>query len=355
MKPKLLDKRNCHALLPMGHGLPMLQRLEHCLGQINDRPGKYRGLIDKLINHNKGTINTKLSAKRLLNIQIDIAQGLNLVEKGIKTEVRERPYPGPAQLHTVVEYEGGTAWKTLVPLQYLLKGWGDANSEHQCYVHSISKNMRRVGSIDQFLARQMCDEDTYYYVGITSRNWLERLGEHMGETRRGNRRLFYQVLRESLGWQDVLYISSLREINQSYDEAMNWEELQVDRIAADKYGLNMIPGGFKGLQYLHKLGITKKVRVSVEERDRAISDYFRRNPRKGIPNPLIRAWWTNDEHYEQINEANPKRLSLDQRKKIRRLHAEGVSISQITQYVSALNDRQVENFLSGKTYKRGAV
>lgn len=355
MKPRFLDKRNCHALLPMGHGLPILQRLDHCLIQINDKPGKYHGLIDKLIEHNKITINKQRGSERLLNIQLDIAQGLYVAEKGIKTEVRDRPYPGPAQVHTAIDYQDGTAWKTLVPLQYLLKSWGDANADHQCYVHSISKNITKIGTVEQLLSRQMSDEDTYYYVGITSRNWLQRLGEHITETRRGNRRQFYQVLRESKGWQDVLYTSSLREINQSYEEAMNWEELQVDNIASDQYGLNMIPGGFKGLKYLHKLGITKGDRVSIEERDRAIADFVRQNPRKGIPNPFIKAWWEDDEHYEQVNEANPKRLSVDQRKEIRRLHAEGVSLPKITKHVGALDERQVNDFLTGKTYKRGSV
>lgn len=85
MKTKFLDKRNCHALLPMGHGLPMLQRLDYCLSQINDKPGKYRGLIDRLIEHNENTISKRRGSERLLNIPIDIAQGLYVVEKGIKT------------------------------------------------------------------------------------------------------------------------------------------------------------------------------------------------------------------------------------------------------------------------------
>jgi len=355
MNLKFLDKRNCHALLPTGHGLSMLQRLDECLRQVNDKPGRYHGLFDKLIEHNKSTIHMAHGSERLLNVQIDIAQGLLLVEKAINTQVRDRPYPGPAQLHTVLEYEDGTVWKTLVPLQYLLKRWGNANVGHQCYVHTISKNVSKTGTVHQLVSRQMSDEDTYYYVGITGRNWLKRLGEHIAETRRGNRRLFYQALRESMGWHGVLYTSALREINQSYDEAMNWEESQVDDIASDQYGMNMIPGGFKGLKYLHKLGLTKKVRVSLKERDRAISDLVRQNPRKGIPNPFIKAWWEDDEHYEQVNEANPKRLSVNQRKEIRRLHAEGVSIQKITKHVGALDERQVKDFLSGNTYKRSTV
>ena len=88
----------------MGHGLPMVQRLDICLYQINDSPGQYRGLIDRLIEHNKRTINKCRGSERLLNIQVDIAQGLYVAEKEIKTEARDRPYPGPAQLHTVIEY-----------------------------------------------------------------------------------------------------------------------------------------------------------------------------------------------------------------------------------------------------------
>ncbi|HKI60586.1 MAG TPA: GIY-YIG nuclease family protein, partial [Mariprofundaceae bacterium] len=328
---------------------------DECLRQVNDIPGRNHGLFDKLIKHNKSTKNMTHSSKRLLNIQMDIAQGLFLVEKTINTQVRDRPFPGPAQLHTVLEYGDGTVWKTLVPLQYLLKEWGDANTGYQCYVHSISKNLPKTETVHQFVSRQMSDEDTYYYVGITGRNWLKRLGEHIAETRRGNRRLFYQTLRESMGWHGVLYTSTLMEINQSFDEAMNWEESHVDDIASDQYGMNMIPGGFKGLKYLHKLGLTKKVRVSLKERDRAISDIVRQNPRKGIPNPFIKAWWEDDEHYEQVNEANPKRLTVEQRKEIRRMHAEGASIQEITERVGALDERQVKNFLAGKTYKRSAV
>ncbi len=170
MKPKFLDKRNCHALLPIGHGLSMLQRLEECLCQINDKPGEFHGMLDKLVEHNKTSSNKKHGSERLLNIPMDIAQGLFLVEKEINTQARDRPYPGPAQLHTVLEYGNGTVWKTLVPLQYLLKGWGDANAGHQCYIHSVSKNVPRMGTVQQFVSRQFSDNDSFYYVGLTSRN-----------------------------------------------------------------------------------------------------------------------------------------------------------------------------------------
>lgn len=333
----------------------MLQQLEDCLCQINDSPGEFKGTIDKLIEHNKRTIKISPASGRFLNLQIDIAQILYPAKRAINTQARDRPYPGPAQLHTVIENEDGPVWKTLVPIQYLLKGWGDANAGHQGYIHAISKNLPRAATLGQFLSRQQQDEDTFYYVGITGRNWLQRLREHLGEAHRGSGRTFYHVLRESMGWKDVLYTSSLREINQTFDEVMNWEESQVDKIASDKYGLNMIPGGFKGQKFLHKHGYTKKPFVSVDEKDQAISDYASQSPLKGVPNPLIQAWWEDDNNYERINEANPKRLSVEQRRQIRRLDAEGASIPSITKQVGARNEQQVKRFLLGVTYKRGAV
>lgn len=351
-KTEFLDKRNCYALLQAGHGLPSLQRLEECLRGINNSAGPFQGLIDKLIRHNQQTIAKQSGEERLLGVPLDIAQGLNISDRTVQTQARERPFPGPLWLHNVVDYENGLSWKTIVPLQFLLKGWGDADTGYQCYVHSIAKNTPRHGSVEQLLARIRSDEDTYYYVGITGRNWLERLNEHISETRRGSRRLFYEVLRESTNWKEVIYTSSLVNINQTFDDAMNWEERHVDQVAGDKYGMNMIPGGFKGLQYLHKLGLMTRSTVNLEERDHAISEFIRQNPRKGIPNPLMSELWADDDHYLRVMESREKTLSPDQVRKIRRLSEEGWSAAEIVDEVSAWNETQVKNVIAGRTYTR---
>ena len=164
---------------------------------------------------------------------------------------------------------------------------GDANRGYQCYVHGISHHAPREGTFEQLQLRQATDKDDYSYVGITGRNWLLRLGEHLGEIHRGSRRKFYQAWRDSLGIKDVLFVSSLMNINATYEDAMKWEEHNIDTVAYGPNGLNMIPGGFKGLRFLHKLRITDHANISLEERDKAIEEYVRRNPRKGIPNPFI--------------------------------------------------------------------
>lgn len=352
MKARFLDTRNCHALLPDGHGLPLARRLEECLRGINDTDNPLKGAVDHLIKHNEKSRNRSRGSKRLLASPVEVGQASYLADRLINTRAIERPYPGPANLHTILVYEDGTVWKTIVPLQFLLKGWGDANSGHQCYVHTISHNLGQVKSFEDWRARFEADSDEYYYVGITGRNWLTRFSEHMGEIRRGSRRDFYDAWRESLGMSDVQFVSSLMDINLTYEDAMNWEETYVDRIAYGPNGLNMIPGGFQGLKHLHKLGIIARQNISLEERDRAVAEFLRQNPRKGIPNPYMAELWKDDNYYLRVNEANPKRLSGEQVRRIRELAVEGKSIEEIAEEVGALNEMQVKNVVAGRTYGR---
>lgn len=352
MKTRFLDARNCHALLPPWQGLPIAQRLEQCLHQINEENGPLRGSIDNLIKHNERTRSASRGSKRLVESPVEIAQGAFLADGSINTRAIARPDRGPAKLHTILIAEDRPLWKTIVPLQFLIKGWGDANSGHQCYVHTISHNLSQVRSAEDWRARVEADSDEYYYVGITGRNWLLRLGEHIREMQRGSRKRFHTAWHESLGMMDVQFVSSLMDINLSFDDAMLWEEIHVKRFAYGPNGLNMIPGGFEGLRHLHKLGLIARQDVSLEERDSAVEEYLRQNPRKGIPHPWMAELWKDDDYYERVNEAHPKRLSGDQVRLIRTLAEEGNSIEEIAQEVGALNETQVKNVIAGRTYRR---
>ena len=352
MKARFVDSRNCHALLPTISKLPLVKRLENCLCDINDKGPKYRGLFNKLLQLNSQSINSPSSSQRLLETPLDIVQIAYVTDRLINTVGSEFPDPSPARLHIGLSLNNDLSWKVIVPLQFLLKGWGDANQGHQGYIHSISHNVPRNETFEQLYERQMKDQHSYYYVGITGRNWLQRLSEHVGEIHRGSRKSFHRAWRESLGMKNVLIVSSLMAINMTFDEAMKWEEEKVDQISSDQYSLNMIPGGFKGLRYLHTHRITSKVEVSLDERERAIEEYIRRNPRKGIPNPFIKALWVNDDHYLKVIAARPKTLAPIQVFRIRELYADGWSPEEITKEVEALNVAQVKRVISGKAYSR---
>jgi hypothetical protein len=356
MKSRFLDSRNCHALLPMSPGFPVVQRLDECLHKMNDKDPNFLGLIDDLIEHNKKTSSHPDGGNRYIDCKVDIAIALDEANGNIAVRPpRRRGSEGPARLHLFFISASGVAWKIIIPLQFLLKGWGDANAGYQCYVHTITQNMPRAGTsaeLQAAMVNKLTDQDQYYYYGITGRNWLQRFSEHMREIRRGSNKKFHTAWRDNWGKNDVLFVSSLMFINMTYEDAMQWEEIAVDRWASDKYGLNMIPGGFKGLRFLHEHRITDRVNIPLEERETAIAEYVRLNPRKGIPNPFIAELWKDDDFYQRNIDAREKTLSVDQVCRIRKLHNSGWSVPQIAKEVDALNEAQVRNVIAGRTYKR---
>lgn len=178
MKLKFLDLQNCYRLIPPIGGLPLFVRLDECLQGMNDQVGILRGAIDALVRQNQNS--TKLvGSARFKASPLEIAQGVNVEERTIHTQAVTRPFPGPAQLHIVVGYQNGMTHKKIVPLQYLLKGWGDASRGHQCYIHAISENVPEGGSVRDLVAFNLRNSGNYYYVGITGRNWLLRLSSAM--------------------------------------------------------------------------------------------------------------------------------------------------------------------------------
>ena len=154
--------------------------------------------------------------------------------------------------------------------------------------------------------------------------------------------------------KEVLYTSTIVEVNLSYEKAMQWEEWAVDeyKTATSQYGLNMIPGGHKGLRELHKLGITNRVNITLKERDRAIEEYVRRYPRKRMPAPWITEYWGDDDNYLNYINKREDTLTDEQARQIRVLSKLGRIPEEIVIVVGARNIRQVKDVISGKHYGR---
>jgi hypothetical protein len=120
----------------------------------------------------------------------------------------------------------------------------------------------------------------------------------------------------------------------------------------------MIPGGFKGLRFLHEHHLTPRVDITLEERDAAIAafeegEYARgKSIRAGVPNLLLSKLWLNDDFYLKVLAGRIDVLSPGQVVAIRKLAAEGKSEVQIAEIVEARNVDQVRRVLAGKTYKR---
>ena len=363
MKLKYLDESNCKELLPKDEFNIVVLQLDQYLENINQGGSGDTGLVDALIKINKDTIG-KSSRLYLKENLIDIGLSVVCIAGDNRVRTLNSSIPvlmnEPSKLHLEYNNEKGTYWKLIIPLQYLLKGWGDANKGYQCYHHTIVENIKPAvisktpfGTTEKYPSQNdLKNLKQYTYFGITGRNWLKRLSEHLGEIRRGSNKKFHQAWRDVIGIQDVLYTSTLVNVNYSYEKAMQWEEWAVDEhgTASSPNILNMIAGGFKGFQELHKLGITKRINIKLKERDKALEEYAKRYPRKGIPAPWVKEYWKDYDNYKNYINKRSDTLSDDQVRHIRALNKIGKSPNEIVGEVGARNIRQVKDVISGKYY-----
>lgn len=243
-------------------------------------------------------------------------------------------------LRLLINNYRGSRWGIAIPLQLILKGMKFTSDchfgyGHQIYLHGADQKSRQL-----------------QYIGVTKRNWLTRMAEHFREVESGGNKTFHKAWREFAGGQDVQLTSELIAHNHTYEQIMAWEEEQVDACLATGNSLNMIPGGFKGMRFLHEHRLSASPRISLKERDRAIEKFQRDNPRQGIPNLIISNLWKNEDYATRVICGPEGRLSVDQVIQIRQLGQKGTDIDEITDRVGARNRDQVKRVLEGKSYAR---
>lgn len=235
----------------------------------------------------------------------------------------------------------GTPWLIIFPLQMIMKYYPHkTKGAYFGYSHGIV-----------LMEEKDSSNDEYVYVGVTKRSWLTRMSEHFREINSGSNKTFHKAWRNYIGRRDVMLTSELVVANHTFDEIMQWEEEQVDRELESGTSLNMIPGGFKGMGFLHEHRLTKSPKVSLKERERAEQEYQKQHPRAGIPNLLISELWKDDEWAAKAICSQANRLSQEQVRTIRILADEGLTPEEITERVGARNVRQVKGVLSGDTYE----
>lgn len=245
-------------------------------------------------------------------------------------------------LHIQVKEDNGLTRSVSVPLQALMVGYGPVEVGHQGYSHSIV-----------FMDNDGDHLDEVYYIGVTSRNWLVRMEEHFAEIRGGSNKRFHSAWRAYAGSSNVMLSSELVVLNHSFEGIMAWEEEQVDAMMAAEKSLNMIPGGFKGLRFLHEHRVTDRVDIGLQERDVAIAEYVRRiGARAGVPNLFLAELWRDDEFYLKVLSGRSDVLTPNQVLTIRELDLAGKTPQEILEIVGARNLEQVQRVLKGKTYTR---
>ena len=139
---------------------------------------EYKELIEKLIQKNQ-TTQGKKPWHRFFTYDIDVSLVMNFQTMEPKWSLQEY-YKYPEFARSGVDrkinvmfsliYGDGTRWTFKIPLQYLIKGWGNANEGHQCYSHCI-----KLSGMTDMLGEVVPNESKEIercYSGITKRNWL---------------------------------------------------------------------------------------------------------------------------------------------------------------------------------------
>lgn len=243
---------------------------------------------------------------------------------------------------TIANQFDGTPWRISFPLQMAMKYYPHkTKGTYFGYCHAIS-----------LIDDENHAKEEYFYIGVTGRNWLQRMAEHFNAINSGSNKIFHRAWRNHVGRRDVVLGSELLVANHTFDEIMSWEEDQVDKNMEAGISLNMVPGGFKGMKFLHEHRLTTASRVSLKERDRAVQEYHNQHPLAGIPNLLVRELWKDDAWAEKVICGPDNRLSPVQVRGIRALGERGLSPEEIAKRVGARNDLQVKRVLSGQTYQK---
>jgi hypothetical protein len=377
---KFLDEKNALAILPIPESC--LPEMETMLQAINrGERGGSKGCITQLIQINKKSKFSTKSWGRLSGSQkVDLGITYKFITFDEQNDYSEYFYSYDAWKHGTPQApmlmlsfdrtSGAPPVGTLknaagtyvisrrvvsVPLQCVLKHWGNAESGYMIYEHNISAMDH---AIPQFKAIS--------YIGLTSRNWQTRYKEHQRDALTGSELLFHTSLAAIINKDGInqigmgpfeivrsgtCLISELQYVNLTYEEAMQIEERMVEN-TLHPLGLNMIPGGFAGMKLLHELRYLPRARATVDDRDFAAAKYLLARTRDSKFAPWVSDNWSKDEFYEQVIFKRTNTLNREQVLSIRKYGNDwGFDAELIANLVGA-NIRQVRDVLSSKYYAR---
>ena len=262
-------------------------------------------------------------------IRLDVVQDAALLAAAFR---------GDIDLHTADVKKPSQVFS--VPARYLLAPSMWPQNAYVLYQHIFGKG-------------NSYPNDGYFYVGVTKRSWRARWAEHRRAAENGSPLLFHRTLRDELAVGHVTYIHhKVMAITDDLEALYRTEEWLVKEHWHDQRRLNMIPGGKSGLKYLRENGLlTEGLAPQPDDRDEVLSEWLKTHPRKGLPAPWVSELWKNNAWAIAQICGRDDRLSVEQVLAIREL-SNNHSATEIASRIGALNVRQVQLVIDGKTYAR---
>lgn len=177
----------------------------------------------------------------------------------------------PSHLVLIFKRNKGVQDSIVCPLEFIVienEQRVVAANTYQVYEHTFipKKAINKFRRRSRPSASSQISKDARKYVGLTSRTWQERFKEHLLSAKRGSHLLFHRQLRnpnregfKTIGTEHVVLRAGITP-----EQADSVEEFEVDSrswvVNHPKTGLNMIPGGKRGFEYLRQLHFPTKVR-----------------------------------------------------------------------------------------------
>lgn len=246
-------------------------------------------------------------------------------------------------LQVRIQGEGNITRQVDVPLQVLMTDWGPIGG-FQGYRHSLT-----------FVGPDGLPVEEWHYVGVAERNWLQQMDDHDREVRSGANRRFIAAWRDYVGAAHLVMASELVRLDASEEAILEWEEREVDACMESGNCLNLAPGGLRGMAQLHAAGYLPQPRVSIFEREAALSAWAQRPETSAhvasVPHMLGVQWADNGFHLK-LAAARGDHLTPSQVVEIRRLAGDGRHPEVIAAAVGAKDVDQVVRVLGGEVQVR---
>lgn len=267
---------------------------------------------------------------------------VNLPDGSRRKMFKDLPDTGPVRsltVCTIADDEKTVLSLITVPFSYILRPAKPCANGYQVYHHEFMAGYEGGRVYDAA------------YIGITKRGWRTRWREHYRSAMFGSHYRFHRAIRQYEG--NVIARHEVLACGITEEKALHLEERLVENATLYPLGLNMVPGGNKGLEYLRRIGaIGQTERISPDERHEIVDRFFDTTSRKGTPNPLAAANWMDPSYAEKVICAGPDRLKPQQIRDARYFASLGHEAEHIATRIEARNVAQVKRLLAGDTYSR---
>ena len=288
--------------------------------------------------------------------------------------------------HLVVGfYHGKRLNSFIVPLEYLL-GFNEKailkDGSYQLYSHTILspdnqaminsqlEAINENGNYDKLSSVQQLHQKNYLiYVGITKRTWQERYRQHCMAMGHGSNLLFHRALRGEF-CQIGIIEHIVERAGLTENQAMEIEEKEVEKRSLHSLhpkGLNMIPGGYAGLKYIHNfasrtgynldkmLSSDDLENILVDVQRQSLKNHFKTDVIERVNNELRKLWAEDIDFRIKATTGQHNRFSYQQIKAARIWHSSGWSNAKILDYLQKMDSKkismdQLERLLKGETY-----